>query len=134
MKQINYFIFLQENFVFLVRKQKWNTLIILITKRLLIIELSEGQKLFFTNEAINKKRITLIENGVSLSNSQIISKTLLLFFWCSKKIGIWQYQDPAVDTSNIGDQLLKAIAKYKNHPSIRLIQESFKDLIICSLH
>lgn len=49
-------------------------------------------------------------------------------------MGLSQYQDPAVHTSNIGDQFLKAIAKYNNHPSIRLIQDSFKDLIIRSLH
>ena len=54
MKQINYFIFPQEIFVFLVRKRKKNTLSILITKRLLIIELSEQQKLFF-NKQIHKQ-------------------------------------------------------------------------------
>ena len=54
-----------------------------------------------------------------------LSNNFLLRF--NEKLNILQYEDPTVDTSDIGDLLLKAIAKYKNHPSIRLIQNSFKN-------
>ena len=40
---------------------------------------------------------------------------LNIFFDVAENQKIGQYEDPATDTGNIGDQLLKATSKYKNH-------------------
>ena len=34
------------------------------------------------------------------------------------------YEDPTTNAENIADPVLKAIEKYKNHPSIRIINDS----------
>lgn len=40
-----------------------------------------------------------------------------------KTLRIPPYEDPAVDTSDISDPFLKAIVKYKKHPSARLTKK-----------
>ena len=75
----------------------------------------------FTNKGISKENITLANNGETLSNRQKISKTLNTFLtYVVKKVDISQYEDSTADTSDISSLLLKAIAKYKNHSSVRL--------------
>ena len=44
------------------------------------------------------------------------------------------YEDQTVDTSDISNSLLKTIAKYKNHPTIKLIKNTFKNLSNLSFH
>ena len=41
-------------------------------------------------------------------------------------MGIPQYEDPTTDTSDISEPILKAMTKYKNHPSARLIKNTFE--------
>ena len=51
-----------------------------------------------------------------------------------KNLAIPQYEDPTVDTSDISNPVLKAIAHYKNHPSVKLIKNTFKNLITFNFH
>ena len=58
-----------------------------------------------------------------------ISETLNTFFSDAvKNLGIPQYEGPTVDTSDISDSLLKAIAKYKNHPCVRRVKNNYMNL------
>ena len=62
-------------------------------------------------------------------------ETLNFFFQdVIKNLAIPQYEDPTVDTSDISNPVLKAIANYKNHPSVRLIKNTFKNLITFNFH
>lgn len=62
-------------------------------------------------------------------------ETLNFFFSdVIKNLAILQYEDPTVDTSDISNPVLKAIAHYKNHPSVRLIKNTFKNLITFNFH
>lgn len=56
-----------------------------------------------------------------------------LFSDIVKNSGILQYEDPTIDSSDISVLLLKVIAKYENHPSVRLIKNK-KNLSIFSFH
>ena len=57
-----------------------------------------------------------------------------IFSGVVETVGIWKYEDSTVDTSHIDDPLLKAIRKYKNHPTVRLIKGDFKNLSTFSFH
>ena len=58
-----------------------------------------------------------------------ISETLNTFFSDAvKNLGIPQYEGPTVDTSDISDSLLKAIAKYKNLPCVRRVKNNYINL------
>lgn len=50
-----------------------------------------------------------------------------------KNSGILQYENQTIDSSDISILLLKVIAKYENHPSVRLIKNK-KELSIFSFH
>ena len=72
---------------------------------------------------INKESIALVENGTTQSNSEVFSDTWNTFFSdVVKNSGILQYENPTIDSSDISVLLLKVIAKYENHPSVRLIK------------
>ena len=49
-------------------------------------------------------------------------------------MGIPQYEDPTIDTSDISNPFLKALAKHENHPSVRLIKNTFKNFSTFSFH
>ena len=51
-----------------------------------------------------------------------------------KNLDISQYEDLTVDTRYIYDPLLKAIEKYENYPSFRIIKSTFKNLSTFSFH
>ena len=80
--------------------------------------------LFFTNKGVKNEKITMIKNGETLSKNEEIEENLNNFF--SDKITnlkLLPYQDPATNAENIADPVLKAIVKYRNHASIRIINE-----------
>ena len=67
--------------------------------------------------------------------SQTFSETLTTSFSdVVKNSGITQYEELIVDTSDISDLLLEAIAKYKNHPTVRFIKNTFKNLSTFKFH
>ena len=101
--------------------QKSNTLRIFTIKKLL------SNFLKVTNKGINKE-------GSHYELTKKFWSFEYVLFWCSKNLGIPQYEDPTDGTSDISESLLKAIAKYKNHSGIMLIKNTFKNLTISSFH
>ena len=101
-----------------------------------------AQKNLFPDWAMQKSntlRIFTINKGINKEGSHYeLTKKFWSFeyvlFWCSKNLGIPQYEDPTDGTSDISESLLKAIAKYKNHSGIMLIKNTFKNLTISSFH
>ena len=79
-------------------------------------------KSFFTDEGVNNEKITLIENGETLSKNEEIAENLNNYFSdIITNLKLPPYEDPTTNAENITDPVLKAIEKYKNHPSIRII-------------
>ena len=82
----------------------------------------ETFKPFFTDEGVNNEKITLIENGETLSKNEEIAENVNNYFSdIITNLKLPPYEDPTTNAENITDLVLKAIEKYKNHPSIRII-------------
>ena len=93
----------------------------------------EGNKTFwktikpqFTDKGINHDNITLVENEETVSDNKEISETLNNFF-SEVVTNLPQYDDPTVNVEDIYDPFARAVEKYKNHPSIRLIKENYRN-------
>ena len=80
----------------------------------------------FTDKGINNEKITLIENGETLSKNEEVTENFNNFFSDITNLKLPTYEDPTTNAGNIGDPVLKAILKYKNHPSIRIINDKYK--------
>ena len=84
-------------------------------------------KLFFTGKGVNNEKITLIENGETLSKNEEIAENLKNYFSdIITNLKLPPYDDPTTNAENIADPVLKAIEKYKNHPSIKIINDKYK--------
>ena len=83
-------------------------------------------KPFFTDKGINNEKITLIENGEELLKNEEVTENLNnLFSDIISNLKLPTYEDPTTNAGNIADPVLKAIQKYKNHPSIRIINDKY---------
>ena len=73
---------------------------------------------------MNHDKITLVEDDETISENEQISESLNNFFADAIiNLNIPQYEDPTSNNINgIDDPVLRAIEKYKNHPSIKLIK------------
>ena len=79
-------------------------------------------KPYFTGKGINHNNITLAENEETVSDNKEISGTLNNFFSeVVTSLDLLQYVDPTVNVEDIEDPVARAVEKYKNHPSTRLI-------------
>ena len=73
------------------------------------------------------KRITLIDNGEVVATEQDNANVLNTFFSnVVNNLKIPQYADYDPIANNISDPILKAIVRYRNHPSILTIREVCK--------
>ena len=71
--------------------------------------------------------MTLIENGETLpKNEEIVENLNNYFSDIRTNLKLPPYEDPTIDAVNITDPVLKAIEKYKNHRSIRIINDKYK--------
>ena len=81
-------------------------------------------KPYFTDKGINHDNITLVENKETVSDNNEISETLNNFFSeVATNLKFPQY----VNVEGIEDPVAGAVEKYKNHPSIRLIKENYRN-------
>ena len=79
------------------------------------------------SEKVNKnENITLVENNNIISSETEIAEKLNAFFSnIVKELNIKVKEDLLCDVSDINDPVERAIQKYKNHPSIQMIKETF---------
>ena len=72
------------------------------------------------------ENITLVENNNIISSEIEIAEKLNAFFSnIVKELNIKVKEDLLCDVSDIKDPVERAIQKYKNHPSIQMIKETF---------
>ena len=84
-------------------------------------------KPFFADKGVNNEKMTLIENGETLpKNEEIVENLNDYFSDIRTNLKLPPYEDPTIDAVNITDPVLKAIEKYKNHRSIRIINDKYK--------
>ena len=85
-------------------------------------------KSFFTDKGVNHDNITLVENDETVTDNKEISETLNNFFSeVVTNFNLPQYHDPTVNVDDIEDPVARSVEKYKNHPSIRLIKENYRN-------
>ena len=76
---------------------------------------------------MTNSRITLLKNGAILSEEAKVADTFNEFFSnVVKELEIEKDDNLLTDATEETDPVLKAIKKYKNHPSILRIKSSFK--------
>ena len=96
--------------------------VILIISKLLIIKM-------FTKLLGRCKqwKITLIENGETLSKDEEIAENLNNYFSnIITSLKLPPQRGPTTNAENIADPVLKAIEKCKNHLGIRIINDKYK--------
>ena len=72
----------------------------------------------------SNERITLIENNAIIKTEKVTAKDLNAFFSnIAQNLDIQQYNVDDPICENINDTLLKAIVRYRNHPSIVAIKK-----------
>ena len=85
-------------------------------------------KLYFTDKCVNDDSITLVQNEETVSENKETSETLSNFFSeVVTNLNLPQYYDPTVNVEDIEGPDARAVEKYKNHPSIRLIKENYRN-------
>ena len=87
-------------------------------------------KPLFSNKSINADKINLTENGEYVKTEMKIAEVFNSFLSnIAKNFKVPQYSNFDPIAQNIEDPTLKAIVKYKNHPSILTIQTTYKGRI-----
>ena len=84
-------------------------------------------KLFLNQRCTYASKISLVYNNNAISNDQELADTFNKFFkHAVDNLGIQEYQsDHNIDINSISDDPIDyATAKYKNHPSIIMINEN----------
>ena len=84
-------------------------------------------KPFLSDKCPLNEKIIIVQNGEIISNDKEVAEVLNTFFSnIVSNLNIPEYpvNDPFID--NINDPILKAIFKYKNHPSIKAIEKVLK--------
>ena len=80
----------------------------------------------FYEKVNTNENITLVENNTIISSEIEIAEKLNAFFNNTvKELNIKVKEDLLCDVSDIKDPVERAIQKYKNHPSIQMIKETF---------
>ena len=83
-------------------------------------------KSLFSEKVNTDENITLVENNNIISSEIEIAKNLNGFFSnIVKELTIKVKEDLLCDVLDINDPVKRAIQKYKNHPSIQMIKETF---------
>ena len=76
-----------------------------------------------SNKVMSSEKITLVENDDILENDKRAATVFNNFFSnIITNLGIPQYIEEEPISQNIDDPLMKAIVKYRNHPSIVAIK------------
>ena len=76
------------------------------------------------NNIVSNEKITLVEGEEIIKTNQVNAKVLNNFFSnIIKNLEIPQYNQVDPICRNIKDPVIKAIIKYRNHPSIITIKE-----------
>ena len=84
-------------------------------------------KPFLSDKCPLNEKIIIVENDEIISNNKEVAEVLNTFFSnvvSNPNIPEYPVNDPFID--NINDPILKAIFKYKNHPSIKAIEKVLK--------
>ena len=82
-------------------------------------------KPLLSNKVVYNERITLVEDGKIIENDKNTASILNEFFSnIITTLGILQYNETEPVNHNIGDPLMKAIMKYRLHPSIVAIKKN----------
>ena len=82
----------------------------------------------FSEKSYSKESISLINKDGLITENEDLAKTFNNFFSnIVNKLGIEHVPDDESNLSNIDDPILKAIAKYENHPSILRIKNYMKE-------
>ena len=72
---------------------------------------------------MNYDKIILLEDNEIISENEQISESWNNFFaYAIINLNIPQYEDPTSNTNGMDDPVLRAIEKYKKHPSIKFIK------------
>lgn len=86
-------------------------------------------KPFFSDKGPRTKKITLVKNGVILSEDQEVSEALNSFFNDAvKSLSIKENVDLLTPTSDLNDPIDIAIKKFEFHPSILKIKEKVRPI------
>ena len=81
-------------------------------------------KPLLSNKVVSNEKIILLENDKIVENDKKSATVLNNFFSnIIKSLGIPQYKDAEPVGQNISGPVLKAIIKYRSHPSIKAIKE-----------
>ena len=73
----------------------------------------------------SEKVNTLVDNNNIISSEIEIAETKSIFSNIVKELNIKVKEDLLCDVSDINDPVERAFQKYKNHPSIQMIKETF---------
>ena len=83
-------------------------------------------KLLFSEKVTANKNIMLVDNNNIISSDIEIDEKLNTFFSnVVKELNIKFKEDLLCDVSNFNDLVERTFQKYKNHPSIKMIKETF---------
>ena len=82
-------------------------------------------KPLFSDKTKSKEKITLVEDGIVTTQDEQNAELLHLFFPNAvKNLKIPRFSDTNALTERLSDPTLKAMLKYKNHPSIVAIRNT----------
>ena len=82
-------------------------------------------KPLLSNKVVYNERITLVEDDKIIENDKNTASILNEFFSnIITTLGIPQYNETEPVSHNIGDPLMKAIMKYRFHPSIAAMKKN----------
>ena len=111
----------------LVRSAKKLIIGILALKTLMTIKYFGKQLNLFSLKKVNtNENITLVENSNIIASEIGIAEKLNAFFSnIVEELNIKVKEDLLCDVSDINDTVERAIQRYKNHPSIQMIKETF---------
>ena len=84
--------------------------------------------LLFFYKSYSKEYISVINKDDLITKNEALVRTFNNFFSNTvNKLGIEHVRDDESNLSNIDDPILKAIAKYENHPSVLRIKNYMKE-------
>ena len=82
----------------------------------------------FSEKSHSKESISLSNKDGLITKNEDLAKTFIFFFSSIvKKLDIEHVPDDELNLPNVEDPILKAIAKYENHPSILRIKNYMKE-------
>ena len=83
-------------------------------------------KPFISNKCRSSENLTLVKGDDAISDKGQVASVFNEFF-IVKNLNITRNEDILCDTNGIDDPALKAIEKYKKHPSIEAIKDISKN-------